>query len=227
MNTRCHHHAGNSAGRFVLLFSLCLLLLALGACAKGGSKGGEPASPNEKKLAYGLSMNVPGGWTVGKSIAPEAASKDALDARRKNGEDIVLAEIGGPAGPRGLPPVIAVILINEEGAFIPREYAEKLKPEEFEAMSRDIMKREKDMAKKKKAKSDLLDVQVSRDSLGGNLALTQRLTVVGPDGKPIRMVGWDVYLPNGAGLAIRCTFDQDVPGAEAQVVSIVKSLRTQ
>lgn len=227
MNVPFHRHAGNSAGRLLVLLPLCLLLLVLGACAKGGSKSGEPVNPNEKKLAYGLSLNLPGGWTVGNSISPEAGTRAALDARRKNGENVLLFEAGGAPGPRGLPPVISIILVNEEGAFIPREYAEKLKPEEFEDMARGILKQEREMAKKKKARNDLLDVRVSRDTLGGKLALLQSLTVAGPDGKPVRMLGWDVYLPNGAGLAVRCSFDPEVPGAEAEVTNIARSLRVQ
>ena len=83
MTTACRPSAGHSAPRFVALFSLCLLLLALGACVKDGAKGGEQTNPNDKKLAYGLTMAVPGGWTVNNVVPPDTA-KDALDARRKS-----------------------------------------------------------------------------------------------------------------------------------------------
>ena len=103
----------------------------------------------------------------------------------------------------------------------------KLTPEEFDVMARDMMDREKALAKKNKTKNSLLDMRFSRDSIGGNLALMQRLTVVGPEGKPVRLMGWDVYLPNGAGLMIRVVCDQEVPNAESEVINLVKTLRTK
>ena len=226
MSTSCRPLAGHSAKRLFILFSLCLFLLSLGACVKGGSKGGEQPSPNEKKLAYDLAMNVPDGWAVNNATPPEA-TKDSLDARRKNGDAIPLFEVTGGASARGIPSSINVTLVNEEGAFIPRQYAEKLTPEEFDVMARDMMDREKALAKKNKTKNSLLDMRFSRDSIGGNLALMQRLTVVGPEGKPVRLMGWDVYLPNGAGLMIRVVCDQEVPNAESEVINLVKTLRTK
>ena len=226
MNTPCRPCAGHSAPRFCALFSLCLLLLALGACVKGGAKGGEPTNPNDKKLAYGLTMTVPSGWTVNNVVPPET-SKDALDARRKNERNIPLFDMTGAPGARGLQPFITVSLANEEGDFIPRQYAEKLTPDEFSSMAQDILNREKTLAKKGKTQNKLLDMTISRDSIGGNLALLQRLTVVGPDGKPARLLYWDIYLPNSAGLLVRTGCDPEVPNAETEVISITKSMRIQ
>lgn len=227
MNTPHCSRVGNFARRSAFLFALCLLF-ALGACVKGGPKdGGEPANPNEKRLAYGLSVNVPAGWTVVSSVGPEAGTKEALDARRKNGDRVLLLETTGTAGPRGFQPFISVVLTNEEGSFLPREVAEKLTPEEFAAMSKNMMAREKAMAKKNKTKSELLDMQFSRDNLGGNLAVMQRLLLAGPDGKPVRLMGWDIYLPNGAGVMIRSGCDPEMPNAEGEIINIAKSFRAR
>lgn len=227
MNTIRHFIFGKEVQSLFLVLAGCLFLVSLSACVKGGAKGGEPANPNEKKVAYGLTMNVPSTWTVFTLVTPEAVAKEVLDARRKGGERILLLEANGTPGARNFQPFIAVNLVNEEGNFIPRQYAEKLGPDELDTMAKDMMKREKAQARKNKTKSTLLDMKFSRDTIGGKLALVQILTVVGPDGKPMRLMGWDVYLPDGAGIMIRSGCDQEVPGIENEVIGIAKTLHVQ
>ena len=149
MSTACRPVVGNSAKRFFSLFCLCLLLISLGACVKGKSKGGE-SNPNEKQLAYGLAMNVPPSWTIATTLPPESSSKDVLDARRKNGEPLLFFETVSAPSAKGSQSVISLVLVNEEGRFMPREYAEKLKPEEFEAIAKNMMEQDRALAKKKK-----------------------------------------------------------------------------
>jgi hypothetical protein len=224
--------AGSAARRFTAIFAICLLLFSLGACGgRGGpadpAGGGEPGNPNDRKLAYGVTVAVPADWSVVSSLSADAAPKAALDARRQKGEQVQLLEASGAPGARGLQPSISLFLVNQADAFIPRNFAEKLNEEEFAAMARKIVEREKTFVKKNKNHNTLLEVQFTRDSIGGNLALMQRMLVVGPDGKPVRFLGWDVYLQNGAGLTVRCAYDQESPGVESAVTNIVKSLRVR
>lgn len=208
---------------------LCCFALALAACQTPGSSGKAkpPVNPNERVLAYGVSLILPSAWNVAGSIGPEAASKESLNSRRQNGERVLLLEALGPAGPRGLESMIAIFLVNEEGTFMPRDYAEKLRPEEFDALGKDLLKREQASAKKQKTKNGLLDVRIARDTVGGKLAISQHMLVAGQDGKPVRLMNWDIYMPDGAGIAVKTVCDPDHSGAEEQLLNVVRSIRIQ
>lgn len=228
MSTMRHTFAALSRKRFFSLFALGCLALSLGACMGGGSgdsgKSGAP-NPNEKKLAYGITVNAPASWTVISSISPDAASKESLDSRRQGGERVLLLEISGTASTKGLEPRMGVFLVNEKNNFMPREYAEKLTAEEFASMSKDLLARERDMAKKKKAKSNVLDLQVSRDTVDGKLAILHRVMVTAPNGQPVRLLNWDIYLPNGAGIAVKTVCDPEAAGVENELANLVRSMR--
>lgn len=208
---------------------LCCLALALAACKTTGSADSAkvPVNPNELTLAYGLSLTMPTGWDVVTQLNPEVATNASLDSRRQNNERILLVEALGPAGQRGLQSLLVIFVVNEQGTFMPRTYAEKLSPEEFAALSKDLLERERASAKKQKTKSSLLEVQVTRESVNDKLALNQRMLVTGQDGRPVRLINWDIYLPNGAGIAVKTVCDPENPAAEEQLNSIVRSLRIQ
>ena len=216
-----HPHAGSAQNLLRVLCFLCLLALPLSGCVKSGSKSVEAHDPNEKQLGYSLKMSIPPSWTATALVSPQAGSKQMLDGQRKSGRPVPLLEATSGSGG------IIVTLVNEDGAFMPRQYAEKLSPEEFQHMSREILERERTLAKKKRVKNALLDIQISRDMVGGNLALLQSLMVLGPDGQPTRLLHWDVYLPDGAGLAVRTSCTPGIPGSESEVSGIVKSLRSR
>lgn len=215
------------AARFISLAAILCLLLALPACqtTKGdGKKAADPSNPNETQLAYGASITLPPAWSIPGSMGPEV-TKASLDSRRGNGERILILEALGPSSPKGLESMIGIFVVNQQDTFMPRDYAEKLQPEEFAAMSRDLLKREKEQAKKSKQPSGLLDLQLTRDTVGGQLAVSQKMLVAGPTGNPVRLINWDIYLPNGAGIAIKTVCDQEAPGAEAEIVNTIRTLR--
>lgn len=212
---------------FFLLGGLALTLAACISTGKSGSEPKPPANPNEHRFAYGASVVLPASWKIAGSTAPESVSKASLDQRRQNGERILIFEATGPASPRGLESMIGVFLVHQDGTFMPRDYAEKLQPDEFTAMSRDLLEREKRAANKKKAQSGLLDLQVLREDINGNLSISQRMLVAGPDGKPVRLMNWDIYLPDGAGIAVKTVCDPETPGVENEVINLVRSLRVQ
>ena len=229
MNAQCYFPVSPTGRRITRLICVCFLALVFGACAKGGSKtdSDKPADPNQQQIAYGVSLTKPSAWKVAGSVTAQTATKAALDSRRQGGERVLLLEAAGPASPRGLESMIGLFLVNEEGTFMPRNYAEKMQPHEFAAMSKDLLDREKAAAKKNKTASGLLDLQVARDDIGGKLAISQRMLVAGPAGRPVRLMNWDVYLPGGAGLAVKTVCDPETPNAESEVTNTVKSLRVQ
>ena len=219
--------------RFTFLF-LCCAIFMLTSCAtkdgsspSGSSRSRAPESPTEKKLAYDVVANVPTSYTIATMLTAEGASKASLDSRRQSGERVLLLEAAGVPSPRGIDPMIAVFLVNQEGTFMPQEFAAKIKPEELAAISQELLAREKAEAKKNKKPAGLLELQISRDNINGNLAIVQRMLVAGPDGKPARLTNWDIYLPNGAGIAVKSVCDQEVAGVENEIVSIARSLRAQ
>lgn len=215
--------------RRVALLPLCLvILLAAGCAAKSGKEAVDvkrAERPGETELAYGMGLALPQGWTVVNSLTASSASKQSLDARRQSGERVLLLEAASPKSLEGMPSMIGIFLANQKDTFMPEEFAAKLKPEEFAEMSRDLLAREKADAKKKKVKSGLLDVQILRDDIGGKMAVSQRMLVTGPDGKAIRLVNWDVYLPNGAGAAIKTVCDPQRASAESEISTAIRSMR--
>lgn len=214
------------AARGIALAMTVCLAFALSACqgAKVGDKAPAPANPNAKQLAYGVTITLPANWKVPGSMGEEAANKANIDERRKGGERILILEALGAPSSRNIEPMVGVFVVNQEGTFMLRDYAEKLQPEEFAAMSKDLLNREKKLAQKNKRPNGLLDLQVARESVGGLLAISQKMLVVGPDGQPVRLMNWDIYLPDGAGLAVRTVCDQNAPGGENEIVNIVRGI---
>jgi len=217
---------------------LCCLALALAACATtdpSSGAGKQPAGqatkqapkPGEQFLAYDASLTLPPTWKVTGKIAPEAASKASLDSRRRNGERIALLEATGPAGMRGIESALMVFLVNEHGTFMPRVHAEKMTADELRSLARDIVQREQASARRQNATSGLIDIQFTRETVNGNLAIFQRTLVMGLDAKPVLLMDWDIFLPDGAGIKIRTVSDPENPGSAEQVISIANTLFVQ
>lgn len=206
---------------------LCFLSGGFAGCAKKAGDAALPAGPSSLQLAYGISINLPSSYAVARSVTPQAAPKDNLDARRKGGERILLLEAASGPSARGIDPMVALFLVNQEGTFMPREYAERIKPEELDEIGRELLAKERAEAKKNKKNSGLLDLKISRETVNGKVAIVQRMLVAGPDGQPARLSNWDIYLADGAGIAVKSVYDQEAPGTEAEVNNIVRSLRVQ
>jgi hypothetical protein len=215
------------------IFPLIIMIFSLVLCACGKDTGSADMTSSRQEtqrsgatqLAYGISITLPASYTVGRSVGPNDATKATLDQRKQAGERVLLLESVGSASPRGIEPLVGVFLVNQEGTFLPRQYAEKMQPDEFEALGKDMLAREKADAKKKKAPSGLVDMRFSRENVGGKLAIRQKLLVKGPDGNPVQLNYWDIYLPNGAGIAFKSVYDQQQPGMEQEIDSIVRSIQ--
>ncbi|MDR0827250.1 MAG: hypothetical protein LBN33_05150 [Desulfovibrio sp.] len=224
---------------FPSLVMLCALCLTLVSCAvKDAGQQDDPAQadPNRKNLAYGVSINLPASWTVASSLAPESASKAVLDQRRKKGEGIML--LGATASSRkgagapaakgaGSDPVLTIFLLNDKPYFMPREFVEKIKPHEFEALSRDILEKEKAVAKKNKSKAAPLDIAISRQNISGHLAILSNVLGTDDKGLALRAMRWDVYLPGDAGIAVHAECDPNDSAAEQEIMAIVRTIKIQ
>jgi len=233
MNMLCRKPSRFVPGFLFLLLALSLVLLGAGCAGKKASPSpsddaAAPTGPSALQLAYGLSITMPAGYNVASgTMTPQAATKDSLDSRRKSGERILMLEAAGAPSTRGIEPMIALFLVNQEGTFMPREYAERIKPEELDAIGKELLAKEKAEAKKNKKTSSLLDLKISREMIDGKVAIVQRMFVAGPDGQPARLSNWDIYLADGAGVAVKSVYDQDAPGTEMEIGNIVRSLRVQ
>ena len=210
----------------------CCLALTLAACAAQTPGSAPPAAkpappPGEQSLAYGVSLALPPNWNVTNKIAPEAASKASLDSRRQRGERIALIEAYGPAGLRGVQSALFAFLVNEQDVFMPRAHAERMTQDELNRLARDVVQREHASARRQRVESGLIDVQFSRQSISGNMAIVQRMLVMAPDTRPVLLMNWDIFLPDGAGLSVRTVIDPENLGSEEQVISIVNSIYTQ
>ena len=207
---------------FLATLTLCSIAFVFSGCVGGkdGPSGTGPSAgvgPNTLQLAYGVNMNMPSSYAVAGSLTPQAATKDNLDSRRKGGERILMLEAAGGPSTRGIEPMVALFLVNQEGTFMPREYAERIKPEELDAIGRELLAKEKAEAKKNKKASGLLDLKISRETVNGKVAIVQRMLVAGPDGQPARLSNWDIYLADGAVLAVKSMYDHEAAGTEAEV----------
>ncbi|MDR3175095.1 MAG: hypothetical protein LBU06_00965 [Desulfovibrio sp.] len=210
------------------LIVFCILCLALASCASPGGKKPEqatPEDPRQQSLAYGLSLILPDTWTIANMLSPETTSKDSLDQRRKDGKPIPLMGATAPAPAKGNAAVLAVFLSNDRPYFMPREMAENMKPEDFSRLGRDMLEKEKADAQKRKAKAKPLDIKISRENLGGHLTVLSNILRTDDKGLAFRVLIWNVYLPNGAGITIHAEFDPDDTAAERGVTDSARSLK--
>jgi hypothetical protein len=237
--------------RRLCILALPLLALGLSACfgsllSSGGEDlarsrqnlaseaQAEPEAPrqsaapvvvsDERQLAYGINITLPPSFAVAGIIGPSEISREELDSRIRGGERVLLLESAGSPSPRGIEPVIGVFLVQQEGTFMPRQYAEQMSTENFAELSQEIFAREKAEAKKKKSASPL-ELRLNKDNIGGNLAVKHHIQIKGPDGKPVELGYWDIYLPGGVGVAIRSKYDQSQSGMVEEMARIVRSLR--
>ncbi|MDR2800422.1 MAG: hypothetical protein LBB52_04040 [Desulfovibrio sp.] len=210
----------------LIVFSL---LLALASCASPGGKKPEqaaaPEDPRRQNLAYDLSLMLPDSWTIANRLPPENNSRDSLDQRRKDGKPIALLGATAPAPAKGNAAVLAVFLSNDRPYFMPREMAEKMKPEDFSRLSRDMLEKETADAKKRKARAKALDIKISRETLGGHLAVLSNILRTDDKGIPFRVLIWNVYLPNGAGITLHAECDPDDAAAERDITDSARTLK--
>jgi hypothetical protein len=208
---------------------LLVLLFSVASCVPKDAAQQETGTsdPNRKHVAYGISLSLPPSWTVAGELAPDAASRASLDQRRKGGERIMLFGATAPPSAKGIESVAALFLLNEQRNFMPRDFAEKLPREEFERISAELFAQEKETVKKSKSKLTLMELTLSPERVDGKFALLHRLLIADAKGVLLRSLRWDVYLPNGAGIAVRAECDPDNVAAEQDIRAIVNSLKIQ
>ncbi len=227
MNTASFSPARAGGRRFFALLALCCISFALAACMSSGP-GDESVGSlggSVKKLPYGISIEVPDGWVVTTSLAPDSSDKAALDARVRSGDRVLLIDFKRPSSsPQGMDARVGVFLLDSAANFLPREAAENLTDADFIKMGKDFLKREKELAAKNKVPSNTLDWKVSREAIDGRIAILQRGLGKGSEGR-VRVLNWDIYLDGPTGVAIKMLGDPDVPGTETLLETIARSVR--
>lgn len=204
-----------------------VLMLGLSGCVNRAGTGAKaPANPNDQQAAYGVTVNVPPVWELAILMAPEKMSRQALEQKYRAGERILLLAAAGPPSSAGQESVFSVFLVNDN-IFLPRSFAEKLQPHEFEALSRELLNNERKTAKENKLPINIMDLQIARETINGNFAISQKSTMASPQGVPLRYLRWDVYLADGAGITMMADFDSEQAGLEQQVQAMARSLRVQ
>lgn len=219
--------SGPKALRLLLVFC-CLAFAASGCTGKLGPKAGKtPADPNEKQLAYGASLVLANNWNMAALLEPKAMTKADLESRLQQNPRILMMTAVGTPSARSIQPALNVSLVRQEGSFMPRDFAERLQPEEYKALSRDLYEREKETAKKNKVQFNIMNIDLSRESINGNFAVRHKITVADPSGVPINLLRWDVYLPGATGIVILSECDSEQPGTENEILSMARSLRLE
>jgi hypothetical protein len=120
-----------------------------------------------------------------------------------------------------------LFLLSEQRNFMPRDFAEKLPLAEFDKISAELFEQEKAAVKRSKSKLTLMELKLSPEKVDGKFALLHRVLIADANGVPLRSLRWDVYLPDGAGMAVRAECDPNNAAAEQEIRTIVNSLKIQ
>ncbi len=206
---------------------LCCAAVLLTSCMPQSGDSDSVVDSKRQKFAYGISMDVPNGWTVANSVAEGSGDKASFESRVRGGERIMLLDLRRPAqNADGMDARVGLFLVNSGKDFLPSDVAARLTPEEFAKLAKDIMERDRKAAERNKSQNNTVDWKISRESIDGNMAILQRGLGVTPGGQ-IRVLNWDVYLPDGVGLGIKMLGDPSVPGTESLLEAVARSIQIE
>lgn len=221
--------AAGSAKRLFCLLALCLAALSLSACmgAQTESEGGGAVSggSNAQKLAYGITINMPSGWSVTNSLPIDAATRASLEARARGGERVMLLDMRRSVqGPQEMDARAGVFLVTSSGNFIPEQGLLKMTPADFEKMSQVMMQQDRESAAKNKSGIKVVECRASRENINGKNAVLVRRMIERPDGHKLRINNWSIYLPADIGIVIHMLGDPNAPGMDATLDAIARSI---
>ena len=204
---------------------LCVFLTACGeSTTEGGKTGDIGASGAKKRVVYGISAAVPDKWTVANSVEPGAVSDADLEARAKANPPVpVLALVLPSAKPNEVDARAVIFVANSEKYFLPEQAAANLTQEGLDKLAQNFLQQRNEAARKGKQKSDTLEWRITRETVDGHMAIVQRGVGMGPDGKVLVQL-WYIYLPGGMGIAVDAMGNAEIPGLNAQMESIARSL---
>ncbi|MDR2160839.1 MAG: hypothetical protein LBO77_01690 [Desulfovibrio sp.] len=210
---------------------LICFVLGLSACVSGLGGAGKDAAPDMggsvKRVAYGVSLQVPEDWQVGPSLEPDGASREDLEARVRSGQPVMILGISRPAEqPRQVDALIKVYVADSARFFPPLQEVATRSQEELDKLAATLMRQRNEASVKKTGKPDTLEMRFTRETVDGLSTLLYRGLGEGPDGK-VRFQFWYVYLVNGMGIAVDAMGDAGSPGMDSLLEAVVRSLRVQ
>ncbi|MDR2076988.1 MAG: hypothetical protein LBP61_08695 [Desulfovibrio sp.] len=228
MNMRFLPAAWNGGRAFSLLAVLCCFVLT--ACATGGA--GKKAATDEipdlgktRRLAYGISIQAPDDWQTIRSLEPGAASKADLEARIKTSQAVPILILAHPSG-QTIDARLTLLLTDSSKNFPPEQEVATRSAEELDERAKTFMRQRNAAAVKQNKQPDTLESRMTRESVDGRLALFHRGIGSGPDGQ-VHFQVWNIYLPNGVGLAVDAMGSADRPGMEKTLESLVRTLKIE
>ena len=221
----------------IVLLLCCLGLLALSGlasctpAAKTTPTATDPtAAPGPasatRPLVYGISVVIPQGWVVDSSADQGVAEKAVIDGHLAKGERVGILNLFRPKenSTTVANGQIMLALVSRTGnAFLPEADVQGASVADLASFSQAMVARERELAAKQKRGSTVLEWQIEKAQVGGNLALVQRGRIKHPEGVAVQY-NVDVYLPNNAGLMIRSMADESIPGTEAVLKAFMQSI---
>lgn len=216
---------------------LCGLLIFVSACASketGSGESGEgsetasaPATgANKRELVYGITVTLPEGWVIASSADQGVAEDAEVLNHVKRGERVGILSIyranqDGSDATGG----ISLFIVNAKKDFMPEEEAAKLTAEATAHLSEVIIKKDRELAAEKKAKSPILEWRLTRETVNGRLALLHTGLAEGPAGK-VNLLNADIYLPNGVGVAVKSAGNAE-PGTATVLRNFLNSIQVK
>lgn len=211
---------------------LCGLMVFVSACAskETGSDEGDASSDapatgaNKRELVYGINVILPEGWVIASSADAGVAEDAEILSHVNRGERVGVLSIyrasqDGSDATGG----ISVFVVNAKKDFMPEEEASKLTAEATAHLSEVIIKKDRELAAEKKAKSPILEWRLTREMVNGRLGLLHTGLAEGPAGK-VNILNADIYLPNGVGVAVKSAGNAE-PGTAAVLRNFLNSIR--
>ena len=222
--------AAKRGGSLMHILAACGLCLFLTACmdsetTSGGNSGSVGASGTAKRIVYGISVNVPDGWTIVNSVEPGVISDADLEARVKANPPAGVLAIALPAAdPQKMDARVIVRVANAEKHFMPEKLVAGMSQQGFDQQAKNFIQQHNEAARKNKEMGTTLEWTITRETVDGKMAVFQRgLGEV--EGNKVRIQIWYIYLPNGMGVALESMGSDNVPNLGATMESIARSVK--
>ena len=214
--------------RGISLVCLSLLTLALAACGGKTTAPKVASNPLEgastQRLAYGISLKVPQGWTIINATRENQPSKAELQKAVQAGQRIEMLNMQRNNAKGEMIAQAYAFLVNSSRDFMPEEAASKASDQDFVRLGDAIMQNARETAAKEKVENTMAEWIVSRSQIGGFMAIAQSGLGNPPEGGSMRVLNYDIYLPKNTGFMLKLKGHVEEPGVEETLRAIVQSV---
>lgn len=209
---------------------VCLGLLTLGLAACGGKTTAPKMATNPlegastQRLAYGISLKVPQGWTIINATRENQPSTAELQKAVQRGQRIEMLNMQRNNAKGETIAQAYAFLVNSTRDFMPEEAATKASDQDFVRLGDAIMQDARETAAKEKVENAMVEWTVARSQIGGSMAIVQSGLGKAPEGGNMRVMNYDIYLPKGTGFMMKLKGLAEEPGMEETLRAIVQSV---